>query len=863
MQNGLYARFSQPANTNEEQDGSGIPTTHPELNRETAFYEGGTDQVAQLGENKVEEQQENITFGDTQPAAPLVPEMKADPTRWMRDDEIAHLGDYLSRPVLINTYTWPQSEGGTYVNAFLPWHLFFNDPRINKKLINFARLQCTLHLKFILNASPFYYGMLKVNYDPLASGRADSASVLTISQMPGPYILPQEMSSVEMTLPFFWPRDYLDICSAADFQSMGKIFYSVFDTLASANGATGSITISCYAWAEDVHLAAPTSVNALQGPVAKVAEKVSKVASAVASVPPLAGVASAVSTGAGMVSSLATALGFSNEPNMKPVSAVQVKTTHAFANTEQSVPLDKLTLDPDNAVTLDPSTTGLSNVDELAISEFCAHESLVASTNWTNDLTSGTHLASLFVTPCLQEATTYSSPARSRYAMVPMRYVSRHFRFWRGSIIYRIKIVASKYHKGRIQVSWDPEDDASTATDTETTNITKIIDLDNECELELIVPFKGVRTWNKTDYYNQEGMPVKILSGSYTKIPSRAEHNGAISIFVQNQLSAPIDVSPVRIFIFARAGPDFEVAGPLQNVRQYTPNAVQGPVALDGSTLPDETTITSFTTGERMASIRQLIHRTVCYCLYPRSVKLVPIPSTRGIWSTSAIFPLVPRSFGFDNKAGFYFTRGLVSTSNWFRCNTVYETPLADFINCFAGYRGGINWHVLPLQEDANDIPLLSITRETETHLLHSVDTVEPIAQILPLNMNQNFIDQAYPQNAATEYVKNFAGPSGRKLTAVAGNGGMSVANTSIQPFVSASIPQYNNVRFLPAWEPVRNVISGEDTFDNVRIDSVQIAGLSNHRYSNLYVSAANDFNLFYFVCCPVLWSYDLPAGGT
>lgn len=838
--------------------GEVLPASHPVMKRETAMIE---DRPGDNGieTNTNEEQQENITFGDTQPAAPEEIRTISDSTRFIRDDEIAHLGKYLSRPVLINVWTWTQATEGLALNSFNPWVLFFNDSHIKSKLNNFARLQCTLRVKFVLNASPFYYGLLKVNYDPLVCSRQANGTAITVSQMPGPYITPQDMSSIEMKLPFFWPRDYLNICSLEDFQAVGALSYSVFAKLQSANAVTaGQITISCYAWAEDVHLAAPTSINALQGPISNVSRTIGNVAHALSSVPPLSAVGNAVSAGASMVTDLATALGFSNSPLMEDVRPVQVKTFHAFANTEQKVPLDRLCLDPDNNVTLDPSSTGLANVDELAVSEFCAHEAWIAQTQWTSAIASGTHMVSFFVTPHVQNQS--APPNATVYSMTPTRYLSRFYRYWRGSMIYRIKIVSTKFHKGRLQISWDPQGDGSASVDTETTNITKIVDLDAEQEIEFIVPFKASRCWNSTSAPDGGEAPVKYASGSWGRIPTSVEHNGCISVFVQNQLSGPVDPVSVDIIVFARAGPDFELAAPVESIRRMSVNGIQGPTTLDGGDIEDEPKAPTYTVGERTSSIRQLLHRTSAYGLFPRLVcpqedsfpdKVLPYFST-------SHFPKLPGGFGYT-PFGVSYSYGVNAPTTTFRSNLVCEVPLNTITNCFAGYRGSVNWHVAPVLEDSSDRPILSITKYPGTHLQNSVPSTTSIPD-LPGNMTQHYRESAYFNDHALTFCGTVVTSGGRVRIASQGNGGTSVVETAMQPFASVNIPQYSEIRFQKAYEPVRDLVTASDRFyDGFRVEAVQSLNLKNTKYTTMYVSAGTDFNLFYFVCCPPLWSYEIP----
>jgi len=837
-----------------------MPSTHPVLKRQNANivqmdYEStpATTDVSQ-----VEEQQENITFGDAEPAPPVIVPTMEDATRFDRDDGIAHLSGYLSRPVLINTFTWNTGATDVSTNLFYPWYEFFNDSHIKNKLHNFARLQCNLKLKFVINASPFYYGLLKVFYDPLVSDRF-GGDYMPISQAPGAWITPQDTTSVEMNLPYFWPRDYLDVTSGVDFQRLGKIGFSIFSPLDSANAvSSAAITISCYAWAENVHLAGPTAQNAVQGPkgyVSRMSNNIATAARAISVIPPLATIGSTVAAGATMVSDLATALGFSNAPNMSDVSATQMKTFHAFANTEQAMPLDKLALDPENEVSLDATSAGLGSVDELAISEFCAHESYIASTDWVTTDVSTVPLMSYFVTPRWINSALIGSA--THYTMTPSAFVARNFQYWRGSISYRIKIVASQYHKGRLQVSWDPQDDCSLSSDTETTCITKIVDLESEREIELLVPYKAVRAWQDVGNYETIKAPVKFGSGSYSWTPNKGQHNGCISIRVQNQLSAPVAPSTVRVFVFMKAGPDFEVAKPYDNAARMTVLPVQMQYAMDGKSVESEDVIPKFSVGERVASLRQLLHRTVHYTTAPRYIK-DETPTTEQICFTTTCYPKFPQPFGFDAVTGINTCMSVTMPGTMRTGNLVHPLLIEQLANCFAGYRGSLNWHVNPLLVDGEAIPNYSVARNGYSQNLQASVADNAFAQ----NVSQLFKSPSNPSYVADWSTSTITAPVGKVWRRPAGFSGMTVTNSRMQPTVSVALPQYSQWRFQPSYALQRNKLGTDEIFDGFRVDYTHIIKSNDQesRYSDLFVSGGTDLNYFYFVCVPKMYLYALDA---
>ena len=79
----------------------------------------------------------------------------------------SELGEFLRRPTMIHEFTWTEgaSIAGTTID---PWTLFLNNPTIKKKIDNYAYMRCNLKLKFVINASPFYYGALLMSYQPLS-----------------------------------------------------------------------------------------------------------------------------------------------------------------------------------------------------------------------------------------------------------------------------------------------------------------------------------------------------------------------------------------------------------------------------------------------------------------------------------------------------------------------------------------------------------------------------------------------------------------------------------------------------------------------------------------------------------------------
>ena len=88
------------------------------------------------------------------------------------------LGEFLSRPVKVQEYTW--LHNAQFNNVFNPWTDFFSNAAVQKKLNNFSILRCKLVVRLQVNATKFHYGRGLMSYNPYG-GVADNIIPGTIS----------------------------------------------------------------------------------------------------------------------------------------------------------------------------------------------------------------------------------------------------------------------------------------------------------------------------------------------------------------------------------------------------------------------------------------------------------------------------------------------------------------------------------------------------------------------------------------------------------------------------------------------------------------------------------------------------------
>jgi len=184
------------------------------------------------------------------------------------------LGQFLGRPVTIDTFTWGTSNPIGVTRSIKPWQLFLNTTVVKNKINNYAFLRGKLHVKVVINATPFQYGLMRACYSPLlglvsdkirTNATSDLPLRIPYSQQPGFYIEPQRNAGGEMELPFFYHKNWLDITSNTDVLNMGTLNFVTFASFAVAIAtAPTSITVKTIAWMTDVELMGTTNRLALQ-----------------------------------------------------------------------------------------------------------------------------------------------------------------------------------------------------------------------------------------------------------------------------------------------------------------------------------------------------------------------------------------------------------------------------------------------------------------------------------------------------------------------------------------------------------------------------------------------------------------------
>ena len=583
----------------------------------------------------------NVRFRDKEEHCILEVGHGADSVHTARDTNDVSLNAFFSRPLLMETFEWD-----TYTpleEVFVPW-VYFSVPSVKARLANFKNLRARLHVKFMINGNSFLYGRAMASYLPLPltndfeTSESTKVDAVIESQRPRVFLDPCTSQGGELVLPFFWNESYFDLSNNAYLEA-GKIILRDLAQLRHASGASGSCTVSVFVWASDVQLSGLTHTPQSgveseidqanrTGSISRPASAVANIAGKLQHAPYIGKYAKATQLGASAVAGIATSFGYSRPPltacptpmRPTPMSSLATVTTPDLSH--------KLTMDDKQELTIDPTTTGLSSVDEMSIKEIAKKESWIYTAEWPKDASPGTMLFNTAVTPVLWR----TRGTNDTFNLTACGYATLPFTYWSGTLKFRIQVSASAFHRGRLRIVYDP---VSTGDSEFNTVYSEIIDIADSMDFTITVSNNqshDLLTYsvpcNRNDSFVMGTTPLTSVSG-----------NGTLSIEVLNRLTTSdndAEGNDAQIIVYVSADDDFEVYRPSGEIQRYSflPQSGQemSPEAQDTSQPSEpfhtefdklamdsgnDNALTSIYIGESVKSFRQLAKRYTLWRTIP------------------------------------------------------------------------------------------------------------------------------------------------------------------------------------------------------------------------------------------------------
>lgn len=502
-----------------------------------------------------------------------------EPTMDLATNTDSELGNFLQRPVRESAQTW--LVGQPFFYKFNPWSAFCENTYIRDKIKNYQLLRMKLNVKIVISGTKFHYGRSLVSYNPYTKG--DQVTVdrnfitqdlIQASQKPHFFLNPTTNSGGELSLPFFWDKNYLSI-PAADWNDMGEIVISSFGNLLHANGGDDPVTVTTYIWAEDVVLTIPTQSDPPlvsqsgrrsakdeknniaakdeygSGIISKPASAIAKAAGALTNLPVIGPYMTATQIGSNAVSKVAQIFGYSRPNVITDIAQYKPTPTGNLANIDAADAAMKLTLDSKAEVTVDSRTVGLDGSDEMGILDYVKRESYLTQFAWSPSDAVDDLLWNTRVLPMQLDNVS------GEIHMTPLAHMATAFEQWQGSLKFRFQIVKSDFHKGRILVRWDPNQFTSSVDYN--TNYSRVIDIAETDDFEIVVG------WGQSTPWKECGQPYSTgsnFSDSSRLLADSVQGNGVLELAVLNELVSPNIDAPISINVYVSACDDFKLAAP-------------------------------------------------------------------------------------------------------------------------------------------------------------------------------------------------------------------------------------------------------------------------------------------------------------
>lgn len=767
-----------------------------------------------------------------------------------------NIKDFFSRPVRISTINWGEFDTVGIKTTISPWQAWALNSYVKNKLNNYSFFRGNLKLRIQVTASPFYYGKVILSYQPLTAFKTSTITndsgtryFIPYSQRPHIVIEPGKADTYEMTLPFVYPANWLNIQSSQAMNDMGQLSFIIYSALQSANGVTGqAVTVAIYAWCDDIELSGASVGYAMQsdefgeGSVSKPASWVARTAAYFENIPVIGPFATATKIGASAVSSIASLFGFTNVPVIADTSPMRSEPFPKLASSEIGFPVERLTLDPKNELSIDPRVVGIpSGTDEMSISHFMGRESWLTKINWDTADALDALMFYIRVNPLLYDN---DGATQNKLYLTPMGYAANMFDAWRGDIIFRFHIVCSKYHKGKLLINFDPTGYSASniGNTTVTSNVvfTQIVDIGETTNVEFRVPYQLATqflTVRPALTAAEKGWAVKTaIPGT---LPSSTLYdNGLLTIRVLNVLTAPVATSNVDIHVYVRGAENIELANPtdvdVNHVLSfYAPQSDEFTVEATGVHM--ELSTTSKTSenqylvhfGENIKSFRALLRRYTFL-----SVEKSPSLGTSSqITTFYKNFYKMPMSPGFCSLGN--YSAGKIVGVGLAPYNYVNFTPLAYLAQAFLAYRGSVNW-------------------------TFDVSSYNPVKHLRVVK--DNIHGYAAAVGATSNRADTIAAVAYTSLRN-AGCAGQALVNQLTQSAVNVQVPNMSIFKFQST--DTLNANQGVTT-DGSILDAFTLEGDSTFGASldvnppliYSYVGAGTDFGLYFFLNVPTLWIY-------
>ncbi len=505
--------------------------------------------------------------------------------------ELTDIRDFLARPLELTN-----SSTGTF--TFRPWDLIWSNSAIFAKIRNYKLIRGVMNLRLEVSVNPYIYGqvVMALSYNTDNSGGFINYDVTTLLQNDYSVILDAAVSqTVELSIPYFGQQPWMLVNNIPGTQNIQVDCYEINPMTDASSTGIPNVFYRVYGWVTELELAIATpqsdfvpdnvthvkpsfaksthidkvnrennnhkkvhfnipkaiGMEQHQGVISGAASVVTDIANKISDVPLIGGFAKTIAQGSSMVGSIAGLFGFSRPISLQQ-NERQIRTfagsTAITSGQDVSRPLSTDINCFKNINPIDSNKEDLMSIAYTSRHWGYRKTCTIATTNNPGD--------SLCVIPVIP--LTGTPTTGSAYTFSPLAFCTIPFARWRGSIEYKITIIASKFHKGRIKVFWTN----STSYGDDPTNTTTMAYMDIVPGNILVynVPHSSTNPWYTTRP-TEDGADVSTFLDD--------EINGYLNIVLDMPLTAPRTGANTYVRVEVRAGEDFMISCPTMDIMRY------------------------------------------------------------------------------------------------------------------------------------------------------------------------------------------------------------------------------------------------------------------------------------------------------
>lgn len=804
-------------------------------------------------------QEATITFVDSGSTQTITAPDTRTAIDTLEGHESSDIATFLSREVAIFNTSWAHAS---FLQVdFDPWTLWRTNAEVQEKMKRFTLFRGTLELRFVLNGIPFHMGRVMVAYEPRVNVRQEwidnlkmsyAAEMTMLSQLPGTgpnFLNPAESETLVFDLPFFYEYPYHSLNEP--FSDLGQIFLRSPTTLTTVNDVVAPVSIEVFAAIKDAEMLVPqpraseqieavapsvvesakaaiagtldTQEDKPDGTVSAVTSAFAKAAGELTGVPVIGQFMRPGMQALNVATNVAKFFGMARAPVYTDIGYFKNRNLSSIANTSGAETVSKLTFDPKQALSIDPSLCGCpTNDDELTIERITRHWSYLTTFQWSTSQTRGTRIFETLVTP--SQAHVDVAVGGNIVTPTALSGLCQFFEYYRGTIEYKFVVQSTKYHTGRIAFSFDPDGTAHLPLETNVQYI-QYLDIRDSNEITFSISWAQHKAWKQM-------LGQGLFASAVGVVYNSGNSNGSLRISVLNPLVASFSNLDVQILMFVRAGPDFQVARPspamMDDAITKYPTGLSEEMEFeiseslaysrDGAGIikfvgqpavsSDMSSMTYF--GEDVVSLRNLLKR---YTLHHSNIKLnVGSTINSGI---AAEFGQGGYPCGFNN----YLI--LTDYDNFGSAgNPVQNSVFSTITPWYGGIKGGIRWKVIPSTVLMTD-SVMSVGRDQSPY---GVSTHIPVAT--STNIDNSFRKHDW---VGTDYtvIRN-------------------------QPTIEYEVPCYTDKRFYPLHLTFDNASyadnSSLDLGSVVTISGIATSATEGRIQVDSLFATGEDFNLMWFL---------------